>query len=93
MQEYLGSQARLIGVDVDPECARLAEEGLEIYIGDQADADFMDFLARERGPFDIILDDGGHTADQQLVSFFSLFPALREGWPATINLSGRRQLS
>jgi 23S rRNA U2552 (ribose-2'-O)-methylase RlmE/FtsJ len=63
MQQYLGKQARLVGVDIDPSCAALSEEGWEIHIGDQADSDFTDYLARECGPFDIILDDGGHTAD------------------------------
>jgi methyltransferase family protein len=79
MQEYLGEQARVIGIDIDPACAALEDEGKEIHIGDQSDTDFMDYLARERGPFDIIIDDGGHTADQQIASFLSLFPALREG--------------
>ena len=79
MQEYLGPKARVIGVDIDPECTALRDEGREIHIGDQSDVQFLAQLTRECGPFDIVLDDGGHTADQQIVSFLSLFPALKEG--------------
>lgn len=79
MQEYLGAEARIIGVDVDPACAALRDEGREIHIGNQADVGFMSKLAQTCGPFDIIVDDGGHTADQQIVSFLALFPALAEG--------------
>ncbi|MGB8365285.1 MAG: class I SAM-dependent methyltransferase [Rhizomicrobium sp.] len=79
MQEYLGSNARVIGLDVDPACAALRDEGREIYIGDQSDPAFLARLAKECGPFDIIIDDGGHVADQQIVSFLSLFPSLKEG--------------
>ena len=31
------------------------------------------------GPFDIIIDDGGHTMEQQIASIETLFPALNEG--------------
>lgn len=79
VQEYLGSDARVIGLDIDPACAALRENRREIYIGDQADMQFLAEVARKCGPFDIIVDDGGHVADQQIVSFLSLFPWLREG--------------
>ncbi|MBV8656459.1 MAG: class I SAM-dependent methyltransferase [Burkholderiales bacterium] len=79
MQEYLGKDARTIGVDIDPECAKLREVGREIYIGNQSDTGFLEKLKQDCGEFDIIVDDGGHTADQQITSFLSLFPALREG--------------
>lgn len=78
MHEYLGPEARIIGVDVDPVCTALRDKGREIHIGDQADAGFMSKLAQTCGPFDIIVDDGGHTADQQIVSFLALFPSLAE---------------
>jgi SAM-dependent methyltransferase len=79
MTEYLGPQARVIGVDVDPQCAALRQAGFEIHIGDQADRGFLETLAKETGPYDIILDDGGHTADQQLAAFMTLFPHLKDG--------------
>lgn len=39
----------------------------------------LNFLDNIGGYFDIILDDGGHTMKQQLVSFDVLFPAVKSG--------------
>jgi hypothetical protein len=47
-----------------------------VRIGDQADAGFLRAVLDEFGPFDAVLDDGGHTARQQLVSFEVLYPEL-----------------
>jgi SAM-dependent methyltransferase len=78
-QEYLGDRARIVGVDMNPDCKRHARDGIEVLIGDQADPAFMNGAVAPKGPFDIIIDDGGHIPDQQLVSFFALFPQLKEG--------------
>ncbi len=78
-QEYLGDKARVVGVDVNPDCKQSERDGIEVLIGNQADPDFMNGSVVPKGPFDIIIDDGGHIPDQQLVSFLSLFPHLKEG--------------
>ena len=78
-QEYLGDKARLVGVDLNPDCKQYERDGVKILIGNQADANFMMESVVPTGPFDIIIDDGGHIPDQQLVSFLSLFPQLKEG--------------
>ncbi len=41
--------------------------------------DLQRFLEVVPGPFDIIVDDGGHTARQQLTSFSFLFPRVSSG--------------
>jgi hypothetical protein len=78
-QEYLGEKARLVGVDINPECKQYERDQVEILIGDQSDGTFMGDVVAAKGPFDIIIDDGGHVSDQQLVSFLTLFPQLKEG--------------
>jgi hypothetical protein len=78
-QAYLGERARIVGLDINPECKTHERDGVEILIGDQADPNFMTGTVLPKGPFDIVIDDGGHTADQQLVSFLTLFPLLKEG--------------
>ncbi len=78
-RQYFGPQAKFIGVDIDPACRKLEEEGYDIWIGDQSDPVFWsDFLAANP-EIDIVLDDGGHTMTQQIVTFEALFPALRNG--------------
>jgi hypothetical protein len=75
-RSYFGAQSRIIGLDIDPECQQHAAEGIEVFIGDQADRSFLASLADEVGPIDIVLDDGGHEKEQQIASFEVLFPRL-----------------
>ncbi|MGW2425656.1 hypothetical protein ACWC0C_41540 [Streptomyces sp. NPDC001709] len=52
---------------------------LEILRGDQNDPDALDALAREHGPFDIVIDDGSHINEHVRTSFTALFPHVRPG--------------
>ena len=79
-RDYFGaSRLRYVGVDSDPRCANLRAEGFEIHIGDQASRDFWQGIKARHSRFDVILDDGGHTMDQQIVTFRELFPLLKDG--------------
>lgn len=72
-RDYFGSQARIIGVDIDPATARFAEPGIEVVIGDQADRAFLRELAQRTGPIDILIDDGGHRMAQQITTLEELY--------------------
>lgn len=75
-REYFGPQARIVGVDINPGCARYAEPGIDIVIGDQGDRGFLREL-RDRYPgAAALLDDGGHTMAQQIATFEELYPHL-----------------
>jgi hypothetical protein len=78
-REYLGPRARIFGIDVDPECKVHEDDGIKIFIGDQTDTGFLQSVVAETGPLDVIIDDGGHLASQQISSFISLFPHLNYG--------------
>lgn len=43
------------------------------HLGNQLDIDFLKRIADVYGPFDFIIDDGGHTTEQQTTSFNTLF--------------------
>lgn len=73
-KEYF-KNLKLVGVDNLPECSQYKVDDTEIFIGDQADRDFLETL----GSFDIVIDDGGHTMNQQQTSFDVLFPKLSSG--------------
>lgn len=75
-REYFGPEALIVGVDRDASCARFGGEFGQVRIGDQADATFLRSVLEEFGPFDAVLDDGGHTARQQIVSLEVLYPEL-----------------
>lgn len=78
-QHYLGERATIVGLDVDPEAQRAVGDAFVVEVGDQADAEVLRRVEREHGPFDIVVDDGGHRMDQQRTTVETLFPLLRDG--------------
>lgn len=78
-REFFGPQARIIGVELNPDAKRWEEEGFEIFIGSQSDPEFLKKLVEEVGEIDILLDDGGHTYEQQIVTTECLLPHIRDG--------------
>jgi hypothetical protein len=76
---YLGEAATVIGIDIDEAALRLADPGRTVIIGDQADPDFLRSVDEQHGPFDVVVDDGGHTMEQQIASIETLFPTLTDG--------------
>lgn len=78
-KSFLGAGSGLTFVDIDPECAQLAEPGIAIEIGNQADSAFMAEVARRHGPFDIVIDDGSHVSAHQIASFGALWPHIADG--------------
>lgn len=78
-RKFFGSDARIIGVDLNPEAVWLREDGFEIHIGDQADPQFWEDFFRQVGDVDVLLDDGGHTYPQQIVTSTSALDHIRDG--------------
>jgi hypothetical protein len=73
-RDYFGRKAKIYGVDVNPLCKNLEEKGTKIFIGDQAEREFLRQLTREIPTLDIVIDDGGHRMDQQINTFEVLYP-------------------
>jgi hypothetical protein len=73
-RDYFGAGCRLYGVDIEPRCRMFETGGTKIFIGDQADRGFLQQLRREIPRVDILIDDGGHTMQQQITTFEELFP-------------------
>jgi cephalosporin hydroxylase len=78
-KEYFGPRAHITGVDIMPKCARLAEDRIDIVIGDQEDRAFLRSLARKLGSVDVLIEDGGHTATQQIHTFEEFWPYISDG--------------
>jgi hypothetical protein len=69
----------IYGVDIDEACKQYDDERIKIFVGDQADTEFLYEIMKEIGEADIIVDDGGHTMNQQIRSFKTLFPFVKRG--------------
>jgi len=78
-KSYFGDKARIYGVDIDERCKDFEEENVKIFIGSQSDRAFLQKIKGEIPPIDILIDDGGHTMVQQIVTFQELFDKIKEG--------------
>lgn len=76
---FLGADAQLVGADVDPAARDACAGRFPVAVGDQTDPEFLDSIVAEYGPFDVIIDDGGHSMRQQITAIERLFPTLNEG--------------
>jgi hypothetical protein len=73
-KRYFGPHARIIGIDIDPECKKFEEDQIEVRIGQQQDCQFLQNLINEAGAPDIVLDDGSHMMSHISATFQFLYP-------------------
>jgi hypothetical protein len=78
-RDYFGAGCHVYGVDVEPACRLYDSDDVTVFIGDQADAGFWRDLVPKLPPIDVVVDDGGHRAYQQIATLKGLLPRLRPG--------------
>jgi len=67
-RKFLGPKARIIGIDLNPDARDWEKHGFEIFIGDQSSDKFWSELFQKIGKVDVVIDDGGHTNKQQIIT-------------------------
>jgi len=78
-RNYFGANCTIFGVDINEACRAHEDDRTHVFIGDQADPAFWKSF-KDQVPFvDVIVDDGGHMAHQQIVTLEEMFPRLRPG--------------
>jgi hypothetical protein len=75
-QRYFGPLAKVVGIDIDPECKHHEKPGVFVRIGDQSDPKFLQALIEEFGVPDVVLDDGSHQMEHIAQSFAYLYPLM-----------------
>jgi hypothetical protein len=78
-KKFFGPKAKIIGIDLNPDSLKLKKYGFEIEIGDQSNENFWSFFFKKHGNIDIVLDDGGHTNFQQIVTANACIPKINDG--------------
>ena len=78
-RDFLGPNARIIGIEINESAKAWEDHGFEIYIGSQSDPEFWKSLFNKIGDVDIVLDDGGHTYQQQIVTVESSLKHIKPG--------------
>ena len=75
-KEYIPN-IKLSMLEYNGTCAEQFRSQLEhLFIGDQSDFDLLNKIGKV-GPFDVVVDDGGHSRRQQINSLIGLWPYLK----------------
>ena len=78
-QQYFGKKCHVYGIDIAESCRAYENDYTSIFIGDQADREFWRKFRREVPRIDILIDDGGHLVEQQIVTLEEMLPRLAPG--------------
>ena len=79
---YFDNKCTLYCVDIDPECKKFENESknVKVFIGDQEDPNFWDsFFEKNDIQFDMVIEDGGHTMQQQIVTYEKVINRVKNG--------------
>jgi len=78
-KKFFGPGCQIYAIDINPDCKKLEEDNVKIFIGSQSDEEFIKNTASKLPELDFIIDDGGHFMDQQSISFEILFAKVKQG--------------
>jgi len=73
--------AEVYGIDAAEKVLSFKYDDPKIHVslGDQSDPEFWDWYLKDKKKFDVIVDDGSHINDHQILTLIKLFPHLEEG--------------
>ena len=74
---YFWENTKIYGIDIDPRCKEFEKNNIEIFIGSQSDKNFLEKL-NKIPKVDILIDDGGHSMEQQIITFNTLFSHIKD---------------
>ena len=77
-RKFFGDSARIIGIDLNPAAKKWEAHGFEIFIGSQEDPTFWNGFCEVVDEIDVVLDDGGHTYLQQIITTETLLDRLKD---------------
>ena len=78
-RSFFGANATIIGIDLNPAAKKWEKEGFTIFIGSQSDPAFWENFFGSVGKVDVVLDDGGHTNHQQILTADRCIPQINAG--------------
>jgi cephalosporin hydroxylase len=76
--KQLYPSATVVGMDIKLR-SWLSDDGVIYVEGDQSDPAQLTKIAKEHGPFDLLIDDGSHVSDHQATSLRTLLGHVRSG--------------
>ncbi len=76
---YFGDNCKVFGVDIEEVCKSYETDRIKVYIGDQEDREFWKRFREEAPEIHILIDDGGHTPEQQMTTLEEMLPYMPPG--------------
>jgi hypothetical protein len=78
-RHYFGPRCQVYGVDIEPACKAYEGDSVRVFVGDQSDRGFWKRFRSEVPTLDIVVDDGSHITEHQIVTLEELLPHLQPG--------------
>ena len=78
-KSYFGDKCKIYGIDIQKECLKYEDENVKVFIGDQENRDFWKSFKEKVPRLDILIDDGGHLDEQQIVTLEEILPHISPG--------------
>ena len=79
-KKFFGKKAKIIGIDLNPNCKKFKDKkrNIDVFIGDQSDENFWRKFFKKVGKVDVILDDGGHSNKQQILTILNTVKNIKD---------------
>jgi len=77
-KNYFSKNSEIIGIDLNPECKKFEKDNVKVFIGNQSDSFFWKNFFNKVGKVDIILDDGGHTNLDQIITSVNVIDKIND---------------
>ena len=77
-REYFPN-AIIYGIDHNQTCKQHEEDRIKVCIGRQENLSFLEDVCKQTFDYDIVIDDGDHIYEHQLISLSYLLPKLKKG--------------
>jgi len=77
-KNFFERNAEIIGIDLNPIAKKWEKYGFKIFIGNQSDSNFWKDFFKKVGKVDVIIDDGGHTNKQQVITLLETIPNIND---------------
>ena len=72
------AKVTIYGIDINEKSKQVENENIKIFIGSQSDREFLRKIKAEIPKVDILIDDGGHTMEQQIVTFEEMYDHIKD---------------
>jgi 23S rRNA U2552 (ribose-2'-O)-methylase RlmE/FtsJ len=78
-ENYFGSLCKVHGIDIQPSCLKHNSQNIQVHIGDQGSRSFWGQFKKDVPSLDILIDDGSHISEHQIITLEEMLPFLNPG--------------